>query len=376
MMASGFSFGFVLDDEEAESSTSDVKTNAPTTTTKDSVEDTSFDDSKTACAVSPTTADRRHSLPFHRFDASLLQRLLTERALEEIIHDEIHVGDDYIVRRVDTDRASFVEPSSDPSSTTTADSSTTTRPPKLKLRAHHPSDLLPGVYEGGAAVWEGSLDLLDYLGTIQAELQLQFDHQQKQPTILELGCGHALPSLYLLQTLQPQVVVLTDYNAYVLKDVTISNLVLNFATQLDDVASRVVLGAGDWMDMSRWLLKEPQQDDDDPPTESASSSSSSRQEPSLPADGRFDIMLAAETLYTPQAAQETAYLVAHHLSHNAGAAAYIATKRYYFGVGGGTDAFVQCATTMHGLEVETVHVVDTGRGNVREVLKVTHRQQA
>ena len=94
------------------------------------------------------------------------------------------------------------------------------------------------------------------------------------------------------------------------------------------------------------------------------------QEPTLPSDGRFDILLAAETLYTPHAAQETAYLVAHHLA--AGGTAFIATKRYYFGVGGGTDAFVDCATG-HGLVVETVHVVDTGRGNVREVLKVTRQ---
>ena len=60
----------------------------------------------------------------------------------------------------------------------------------------------------------------------------------------------------------------------------------------------------------------------------------------MPQDGKFDLILASETTYTPKAAQDTAYWLCNHLKPNTGVG-LIATKRYYFGVGlgGGSDAF-------------------------------------
>jgi len=47
------------------------------------------------------------------------------------------------------------------------------------------SDLVSGVYEGGFKVWEGSVDLVDYL--IKEKVNL------KGVKVMELGCGHAFP---------------------------------------------------------------------------------------------------------------------------------------------------------------------------------------
>jgi hypothetical protein len=202
-----------------------------------------------------------------------------------------------------------------------------------------------------------------------------------------------------------------DYNESVLKDVTISNLVVNHvATKttataemnntLDtaaaaanatssgfvdwsELAQRVVLGAGDWMDLSRQLIerskimkeqddnKEEEEDVVETPRETNSFSFLSSLPACLPQDGLFDIILAAETLYTRKAAQDTAHFLSRHLRLDGGVA-YVATKRYYFGVGGGADVFREFAKEC-SLFVETVHVVNTGKGNVREILRVTRQ---
>jgi len=97
-----------------------------------------------------------------------------------------------------------------------------------------PSDLIPGVYEGGLKTWECSLDLVDYLNGIKGG-----DVRGKR--VLEIGCGTAVPVCYLLQELfsspssplpdgtdeerETQIHV-QDYNASVLELVTIPNIIL------------------------------------------------------------------------------------------------------------------------------------------------------
>ncbi|GKZ01244.1 histidine protein methyltransferase 1 [Mayamaea pseudoterrestris] len=372
-MAAAFTFGFVLEDEETSKAPFDEELES------DIIANAAASDQTTilpACSSrsSNTNADSSDTRkPFYFFETTLLQRLLTERAREEIVHEELVYGET-VVRRVDVDQTSYVDNNNDErdhvgeslTSTTTSSSRT------LKLRTHHPSDLLPGVYEGGATVWEGSYDLIEYL-------QQNMEMIAGVRSVLELGCGHALPSVYVMQLCQPQVVLLVDYNEDVLKDVTISNLVVNFCGfDSESVLDNVVLGAGDWMQMSEQLLQLHEKqlatiDNEEEASNGNSSSSSSSccsNNSKLPVDGQFDMILAAETLYTPQAARETAYLLDQHLS--ADGTAYVSTKRYYFGVGGGTDVFGECASK-YGLQVETVHVVNTGLGNVREVLRVKKR---
>ncbi|CAL1708632.1 unnamed protein product [Somion occarium] len=94
-----------------------------------------------------------------------------------------------------------------------------------------PSDLVPGIYEGGLKTWECSLDLVTCLHDILPE-----DTDLIGQRILELGCGTAVPSMYLLQrifSLPPQpsertAIHLQDYNDLVFKLVTLPNLILTW----------------------------------------------------------------------------------------------------------------------------------------------------
>ncbi|KAI0646621.1 hypothetical protein C8Q79DRAFT_963605 [Trametes meyenii] len=94
-----------------------------------------------------------------------------------------------------------------------------------------PSDLVPGVYEGGLKTWECSLDLIDCLDSIYGtDIALQL----KGKRILELGCGTAVPCLYLLHSVfsaEPSAssnihIHLQDYNELVLRLITLPNVIL------------------------------------------------------------------------------------------------------------------------------------------------------
>ena len=287
---------------------------------------------------------------------SNLSELLLDRSQAEIVYHEVPLtihdagGSPLLspLHRVDEETCSFVEPSSI----------------KADKETWRKTDLEPGVYEGGMKVWECSIDLVIYLAK-HSDLFLTKGH------VLELGCGHGLPACYVLReglrrrkesnsdaSGQPLMVVFADYNDFVLKDVTLSNIVINTAHIQDakQVIPHVKLVAGDWLELSDELRK------------------GSTQDTSVPFDGKFDLILAAETLYSEEAARETALFVARHLCPDTGVA-LVATKRYYFGVGGGTDAFQEaCKKSVLGtgmeLRVDVAQVYDNGSGNIREMLQV------
>jgi len=225
------------------------------------------------------------------------------------------------------------------------------------------TDIVPGIYEGGLKVWECSIDLCNFLVKHSDLLMPKF--------CLELGCGQALPACLILREAAKNnissVVLVTDYNDFVINGVTASNIVLN--SRADDgtfptsfISKHAILGHGDWMDMSRQLLE------------------SNHGISSLPPDGRFDLILAAETTYTAESARDTAILLAKHLVPVTGVG-LVATKRYYFGVGGGSDAFREASrkerTIIDGIEymlqIENVQDFEDGTSNIRDLLKVLLR---
>ncbi|EGF98431.1 uncharacterized protein MELLADRAFT_113565 [Melampsora larici-populina 98AG31] len=72
-----------------------------------------------------------------------------------------------------------------------------------------PSDLIPGVYEGGFKTWESSLDLIEYFSTHQTNLKFtnhlkpnqenqNQENQKELIKVLEIGCGTALPTVWFL----------------------------------------------------------------------------------------------------------------------------------------------------------------------------------
>jgi len=93
------------------------------------------------------------------------------------------------------------------------------------------------------------------------------------------------------------------------------------------------LVSGDWLELSKQLKSG---------SGSGGLTSQTQNNNNMPQDGKFDLILASETTYTPNAAQDTAYWLCNHLKPHTGVG-LIATKRYYFGVGlgacGGSDAF-------------------------------------
>jgi predicted nicotinamide N-methyase len=230
------------------------------------------------------------------------------------------------------------------------------------------TDIVPCVYEGGLKVWEGSIDLCRYLAIHWQEIL------PSGGKVLELGCGHGLPGCLLfregLRWDKDVSVMFTDYNDFVLRGVALSNIVLNTRTLaaienlsiFEAVTGRIVMGAGDWMGMSEQLMSVVVQ----------------QEHTSLPINGRFDVILAAETTYTSESAKDTAILLARHLIPGSGVG-LVACKRYYFGVGGGSDAFREAASSQgiihatdgqSSLSIETVQVFDNGAGNIRELLMV------
>ena len=223
---------------------------------------------------------------------------------------------------------------------------------------------------------------------------------------MELGCGHGLPACLVLRELRKRwadnddeanngsrnaidedgySVLFSDYNEFVMRDATVPNIILNMdgdrpcpndANEWGKVKGCVGCVAGDWMDMSERL-----QDgsiaavDEEAPSIDAAAATALP----LPHDGRFDLILAAETTYTEESSKDTAELLARHLKVDTGVG-LVATKRYYFGVGGGADAFRQAAESMVvkvdssgeetecTVKVETVKSYDSGVG--RDLLRV------
>lgn len=305
------------------------------------------------------------------------------------------------------------------------------------------TDLIPGVYGGGLKVWECSLDLCRHLASEIADLRRREvvgeSHGETggggaatpndcqaalggNGKVLELGCGHGLPGCLLLREFFERrrrkvrsasvdemndhsdddgfAMLFADYNEFVLRDVTAPNVVLNGVaaaaeggadiignekeqlkrmreSAVRSLALRVSMASGDWMGLS------------DKVTEQAG-----RGRSRLPTDGRFDVVLASETMYTTELSLQTTHLLSRHLKPLTGVG-LIATKRYYFGVGGGSDAFREVASSIDPvfipdnerslegfqgdanksmqnfrLAVETFQVYDNGCGNIRELLRV------
>lgn len=82
------------------------------------------------------------------------------------------------------------------------------------------SDLIRGVYEGGFKTWECSIDLVQWLSTLPKQ-------EITNKSVLELGCGSALPSLYLLEKSFNNKVDVQDYNDQVIRLITLPNILLN-----------------------------------------------------------------------------------------------------------------------------------------------------
>jgi len=160
------------------------------------------------------------------------------------------------------------------------------------------SDLVPGVYEGGFKVWEGSVDLVDYL--IKEKVTLS------GLKVMELGCGHAFPGMHA--AMEGALVDLQDYNEEVIEEVTMMNVIAN----LKGVEHQPRYFCGDWGSLS-----------------------------AITGLHCYDMILTAETIYDSASTLRLITCMQDLLKPEG--VAYIAAKSYYFGVGGCTHDFLQQA---------------------------------
>ncbi|KAL8088811.1 hypothetical protein AgCh_038554 [Apium graveolens] len=207
------------------------------------------------------------------------------------------------------------------------------------------SDLVPGKYEGGLKLWEGSLDLVK---TLRSEDEAnRFSITGKR--VLELGCGHGLPGIFACLK-GAAAVHFQDFNAEVLQCLTIPNVNANILNS----EAEIRYFAGDWGEVHQ-LLSHSNTDEN----------SSSE----LDGCGGYDIILMAETVYSISALPNLYQLIKKCMSHPGGVV-YMAAKKHYFGVGGGSRRFLSVVEKDGFLKASLVAEVADGSSNVREVWKL------
>ncbi|XP_042857691.1 histidine protein methyltransferase 1 homolog isoform X2 [Penaeus japonicus] len=219
------------------------------------------------------------------------------------------------------------------------------------------TDLVPAVYEGGLKIWECTWDLLEHLSSLQMNL--------KGCRVLELGCGAALPGLYT--ALQGAHVSLQDYNEEVIRYVTIPNAVLNLAdssslvidkegtidckfsdASVKQVAERVSFFSGDWSDLERKLTPNIHEN-----------------------SHKFDVILTSETIYNTDCYEKLLHVMTSCLKSNG--IIILAAKSHYFGVGGGTQQFIDFVKKHDQLEVKLF--VSNSQGLKREILEMRFKNK-
>ena len=191
------------------------------------------------------------------------------------------------------------------------------------------TDLISGKYEGGIKIWECDQDLLEFLPSI-------YNDSWKNKIILDMGCGHGLPGIYLLLKGINEI-CFQDFNKEVLDNITknyIYQLKNNFGLNFEKNVHYI---DGDW-GMFHYNKK-------------------------------FDVIISGDTLYNNSNYEKIYNLIKNNL--NKGGEAYFASKRFYFGVGGGSSEFRQYITDRNDFEISQVKTIKDGINNIRVILKIT-----
>eukprot|EP01018_Ginkgo_biloba_P032653 Gb_16138 [translate_table: standard] len=251
------------------------------------------------------------------------------------------------------------------------------------------SDLVPGKYEGGLKLWESSVDLVNTLKREIQDGQLSFRGKR----VLELGCGHGLPGIFACLK-GASVIHFQDFNAEVLRYLTIPNVYANLQharerhgrhcdgpvtpTRSTTLSPDVHFYAGDWGELHTVLsVVGPDQLDttceinfsfseddfldrcnnhngsgDNQETQRDSNQSQQvrrtrklsgsraceRASDTDPSEGGYDIILMAETVYSQASMRKLYDLIKKCLRPPYGVV-YLAAKKHYYGLGGGTRQF-------------------------------------
>jgi hypothetical protein len=175
------------------------------------------------------------------------------------------------------------------------------------------SDIVKGIYEGGLKAWECSFDLAKYIYSSARSIP----NTSRTLNILELGCGHALPTLALLKTNASTFVhsiYLQDFNVECLKIQTFINIRKN-VTDIHKFEIKFVYGSWDQ------LLKNKL----------------------LPVNN-FNLIFSSETIYNPSYYRNLLDIFMSTLNNtDKENCIFLAAKSYYFGCGGNLLEFTELA---------------------------------
>lgn len=250
------------------------------------------------------------------------------------------------------------------------------------------SDVSTNVYEGGFKTWECSADLVRFL--LDRGPRKDLDDLVRVDHVIELGCGTALPSLLLFQYAVRNALAvyftLTDYNADVLRLVTVPNLVLSWVATLGEEGSREVFGeggnplVGDAEGEGELYVTPKVVDGFKAALEaqgivltliSGSWTPVSQLLSLVPTDPALNtFILGSETIYSPASLAAFTEAIAELMKRVKSGKAIVAAKRVYFGVGGSVDGFrEECAKRgCVAYEMEFEGLGDGGVGGVRRCL--------
>ncbi|KAJ7162229.1 hypothetical protein C8R46DRAFT_1103935 [Mycena filopes] len=216
-----------------------------------------------------------------------------------------------------------------------------------------PSDLVPGVYEGGLKTWECSLDLVGYLDALTDSNSSPFSNKR----ILEVGCGTAIPSVYLLHRLfcneskANTSLHFQDYNASVLELITFPNVILAWYMSPSSAEYRATAA-----DPTECPAADPDVPGELPITPALKSaftaslanlgialvfSSGPWESLTTRLNSPYDIVLTSETIYRNEALPALIELLRGACADSKEPLCLVAAKILYFGVGGGVSEFVE-----------------------------------
>lgn len=219
------------------------------------------------------------------------------------------------------------------------------------------SDVQTNIYEGGYKTWECSLDLSRYL--LDRGPRKDLDDLVRVSHVIEMGCGTALPSLllfqYALKNGLGMYFTLTDYNADVVRLVTLPNLVLTWASTLDEQRSKEIFGEAG----NPFMNAEEENGDLYLTPEVLEAFKAQLQATGVtltllsgswlptttllslvPSSPELNtLILASETIYSPTSLVAFTDAMVALMQRVKSGKALVAAKRHYFGVGGSVDEF-------------------------------------
>ena len=283
------------------------------------------------------------------------------------------------------------------------------------------TDLIPNVYEGGFQVWECTIDLLHYMvnnpalvssecniKSVSSECNIKSVRSECNNRVLDLGCGAGLLGILACKMGQGEGVTcdFQDFNADVIKNFTIPNYLKNSSDKAESVSSECNTLSSVSSECNT-LSSVSSECNNLLSVSSECNTLSSVSSRFFSGDwsfvssrfSQYSLILSSETIYNTTSQGKILAILRQCLATNSasggggvansasggggvansasggGGVALIASKRHYFGVGGGVLDFMELvAQSNSGLVAQVVWSSsenDTKSGLARDIIMIT-----